>query len=47
MTVYGVLGGPWMSEPPWILWVAQNIPIEVKNHDFEVFFDVGARNNHI
>ena len=47
MTVFGALGGPWGSGPPGVPWGTQNMPLEVKNHDFDLFFEVGAGNNHI
>ena len=47
VTVFGVLGVPGGSGPPGVPWGTQNMPLEVKNHDFDLFFEVRAGNNHI
>lgn len=35
------------SRPTWLLESIQNIPLEVKNYDLFMFFEVRAGNNHI
>ena len=47
MTVFEALEGPRESEHPGLPWGTQNMPLEVKNHDFDLFFEVRAGNNHI